>query len=284
MDYCHVCRRHLNGALACPGCGTPVDELGADSEEADARPESGADADAYYGEDTDGRSSRAVRRRGGAGGPDGPPVRGAQTGTSRRDRKAAAHRRRRRRTLFVAVGFVLAAAGLSLAELGVDAPGLGPSPAAAGGESADGSASSAASARPKNSPSSSAAAATRKPGSSASPSGSASASPSASPTSTSGGTAGAGRPPGPVRSGPPRPRRPALRPRGPRHPPPRRPRPRPPRRTPRPRTRATASCGGARSACRRVTGPATTATRRSQHPPRSGPSVGHLGRFRPPGP
>ncbi|WP_443728928.1 SCO2400 family protein, partial [Streptomyces anatolicus] len=22
MDYCHPCRRHLNGALACPGCGT----------------------------------------------------------------------------------------------------------------------------------------------------------------------------------------------------------------------------------------------------------------------
>ncbi len=37
------------------------------------------------------------------------------------------------------MGFVLAVGGLSLAELGVDAPGLGPSPAAA--ESPDGSAS-----------------------------------------------------------------------------------------------------------------------------------------------
>ncbi|MFB7453946.1 hypothetical protein [Streptomyces sp. NPDC056194] len=27
MDYCHACRRHLNGALACAGCGTPVEEL-----------------------------------------------------------------------------------------------------------------------------------------------------------------------------------------------------------------------------------------------------------------
>ncbi|WP_420865634.1 SCO2400 family protein, partial [Streptomyces prasinopilosus] len=25
MDYCHPCRRHLNGALACPGCGTPAE-------------------------------------------------------------------------------------------------------------------------------------------------------------------------------------------------------------------------------------------------------------------
>ncbi|MEU5398934.1 hypothetical protein ABZ348_06485 [Streptomyces sp. NPDC005963] len=27
MDYCHPCRRHLNGALACAGCGTPAPEL-----------------------------------------------------------------------------------------------------------------------------------------------------------------------------------------------------------------------------------------------------------------
>ncbi|MGW7499223.1 SCO2400 family protein, partial [Streptomyces luteogriseus] len=76
-------------------------------------------------------------RRGRGRGPaaDGPG------GASRRDRKAAAHRRRRRRTLFVAAGFVLAAGGLSLAELGMDAPDSTPKPAAAGGESADGDAS-----------------------------------------------------------------------------------------------------------------------------------------------
>lgn len=28
MDYCHPCRRHLNGALACAGCGTPAEALG----------------------------------------------------------------------------------------------------------------------------------------------------------------------------------------------------------------------------------------------------------------
>ncbi|MFB6841446.1 hypothetical protein [Streptomyces sp. NPDC056361] len=27
MDYCYACRRHLNGALACAGCGTPVEKL-----------------------------------------------------------------------------------------------------------------------------------------------------------------------------------------------------------------------------------------------------------------
>ncbi|WP_441349432.1 SCO2400 family protein, partial [Streptomyces sp. 8L] len=27
MDYCDRCRRHLNGALACAGCGTPAEDL-----------------------------------------------------------------------------------------------------------------------------------------------------------------------------------------------------------------------------------------------------------------
>nr|BCD33678.1 hypothetical protein [Streptomyces violaceusniger] len=27
MDYCPPCRRHLNGALSCPGCGKPVEKL-----------------------------------------------------------------------------------------------------------------------------------------------------------------------------------------------------------------------------------------------------------------
>ncbi|WP_420919004.1 SCO2400 family protein, partial [Streptomyces lonarensis] len=28
MDYCAACRRHLNGALACPGCGRPAVDAG----------------------------------------------------------------------------------------------------------------------------------------------------------------------------------------------------------------------------------------------------------------
>ncbi|MET8858949.1 hypothetical protein [Streptomyces sp. NPDC004579] len=211
MDYCHVCRRHLNGAFACPGCGTPVDELGADAEETGARPPTGADADAHRGEDGDveWRSRRAARRRdapvvdteaGSEGDRRGPK---APAGASRRDRKAAAHRRRRRRTLYIAVGFVMAAGGLSLAELGVDAPGLGPSPAAA--ESPDGSASPAASLLKKDSPSKSPSAG-RTSTSSPSASGSTSASPSASATSEksagSDGSSAAGTLPGRSTSAP----------------------------------------------------------------------------------
>ncbi|WP_456340847.1 SCO2400 family protein [Streptomyces shenzhenensis] len=36
MDYCHPCRRHLNGALACPGCGTAAETLRASAREAAA--------------------------------------------------------------------------------------------------------------------------------------------------------------------------------------------------------------------------------------------------------
>ncbi|WP_456318733.1 SCO2400 family protein, partial [Actinacidiphila soli] len=41
MDYCSACRRHINGALSCPGCGTPAEELGARAAAAAGAPASG---------------------------------------------------------------------------------------------------------------------------------------------------------------------------------------------------------------------------------------------------
>ncbi|MEU6320116.1 hypothetical protein [Streptomyces sp. NPDC047009] len=154
MDYCHPCRRHLNGALACPGCGTPVEELHAyaAAEEEGKHP----DGDGYEGYDgTDGseepevpyedeparpgRSQGRRRSKGRVASGDGD---GAPEGRAgRRDRKAAAHRRRRRRVLFVGAGLLLAAGALSLAELGIEAPGTTPKTAAAGDATADGGAS-----------------------------------------------------------------------------------------------------------------------------------------------
>ncbi|WP_333752361.1 SCO2400 family protein, partial [Streptomyces sp. IBSBF 2394] len=168
MDYCHPCRRHLNGALACPGCGSPAHELRASddaltaSEVFDRRygvePAAAGDSprqapgrkldDAPAGtpdEDADEATHEPLDED--AGGPTHDPLGedpddatppGARS--SRRDRKAAAHRRRRRRTLLVAAGFVLATGGLSLAELGMDAPHSPDKPAAAGGETTDGEA------------------------------------------------------------------------------------------------------------------------------------------------
>ncbi|MGX1561666.1 SCO2400 family protein [Streptomyces sp. NPDC055506] len=145
MDYCDPCRRHLNGALACPGCGTSADALRWREREYGDQDDSGEsvgaggsggerdDRDGY--DDSEGDDEpvgRAARRRG-----RGPVADGPGGGASRRDRKAAAHRRRRRRTLFIAAGFVLAAGGLSLAELGMDAPKSTSKPAEAEGESAE---------------------------------------------------------------------------------------------------------------------------------------------------
>ncbi|MEU6098057.1 hypothetical protein [Streptomyces sp. NPDC047079] len=155
MDYCHPCRRHLNGALACPGCGTPIEGLRAYADEGDARPLGDAfdGGDERYDdangsgeagaspEDRAARPGRAQNRRRAQGrGVSGDPDGGRGTRSGRRDRKAAAHRRRRRRVLFVGAGLLLAAGGLSLAELGIEAPGSTPKTATAGEESADGEA------------------------------------------------------------------------------------------------------------------------------------------------
>ncbi|MER6981514.1 hypothetical protein ABT317_32235, partial [Streptomyces carpinensis] len=152
MNYCDPCRRHLNGALTCPGCGTPAEALQAYA----PQPEPPEDEGEFEGGGSDsGQGSGDDEPEEAPGRADRPRTRGRGRGrgrrtadegrpgpvTSRRDRKAAVHRRRRRRALLIGVGFVLAAGGLSIAELGVDAPGLpgfsSPGPAAADGETAD---------------------------------------------------------------------------------------------------------------------------------------------------
>ncbi|MFJ8542039.1 hypothetical protein ACIRFH_08495 [Streptomyces sp. NPDC093586] len=137
MDYCHPCRRHLNGALACPGCGTPAHELRASGDSLaggeGVEPRFGARAAAAGGSLPEDPGERLDEDPDDGAGDATPGAR-----SSRRDRKAATHRRRRRRTLLVAAGFVLAAGGLSLAELGTDAPHSPATPTSAGDETADG--------------------------------------------------------------------------------------------------------------------------------------------------
>ncbi|MFD4527396.1 hypothetical protein ACFWP7_26380 [Streptomyces sp. NPDC058470] len=129
MDYCLPCHRHLNGALACPGCGTPAEKVREHADAVESRPKAEDGVD--NGHDDDDTGPRG-RRRGSAAG-----------GGSRRDRKAAAHRRRRRGALIVGAGLLLAAGGLSLAELGVEAPGSSPK-AATADESPEGGANTPA--------------------------------------------------------------------------------------------------------------------------------------------
>ena len=114
MDYCHHCQRHLNGALACAGCGTPAEELRLHDpvpHEAEvvlvarenSRPETA---------DGPRRAARSSRRR----------------ELSRRERREmrdrrGSHRRRGRTVLITVLGLGLAAGALSLAELALESSG-----------------------------------------------------------------------------------------------------------------------------------------------------------------
>ncbi|MFI1395311.1 hypothetical protein [Streptomyces sp. NPDC020681] len=103
MDYCHQCRRHLNGALACAGCGTPVEELRHQS------PSAPASEHVYeLDEVSEPAGHRRSRRQ--------APQRRKPAG--RRGKK-----RRGRKVLIGTFGLVLAAGALSLAELAMENPG-----------------------------------------------------------------------------------------------------------------------------------------------------------------
>ncbi|MEU2676744.1 hypothetical protein ABZ638_07610 [Streptomyces sp. NPDC007107] len=102
MDYCHPCQRHLNGALACAGCGTPADAL---VPYAVTGPSGLAEPAA---ETLEASGAAGHRRRG--------------RGDSRR-RGRRTHRRRGRALLLTATGVVLALGALSLAELAMEPGG-----------------------------------------------------------------------------------------------------------------------------------------------------------------
>ncbi|MEU8823467.1 hypothetical protein [Streptomyces sp. NPDC048636] len=114
MDYCPPCRRHLNGALSCPGCGKPVEEL--------ELPRAGSGAAARAGaagadDASDAPMTRAERRRAqktpSAASRRKPKSRGVVRGG--RARRARPGRGRRRIVVAAVLGPVLAA--LFVAEL-----------------------------------------------------------------------------------------------------------------------------------------------------------------------
>src|SRR5688572_21851333 len=101
MNYCHACRRHLNGALACAGCGTPAEYL---------------IPDAYVAVPAAGPPA--------AGPPpvEPPPapadvfadslvVLSAPDGRRAGARRRATHRRRRRTVLSIGLGLLIAVGG-----------------------------------------------------------------------------------------------------------------------------------------------------------------------------
>ncbi|MEU0374934.1 hypothetical protein ABZ070_32995 [Streptomyces sp. NPDC006283] len=107
MDYCHPCGRHLNGALACAGCGTPVEELRHHSPSA-------PEPDHVYELDVEPEPVRS------------PGPRRSRRQAAPQRRKPAGRRARKRRgrkVLLGTLGLVLAAGALSLAELAIEDSG-----------------------------------------------------------------------------------------------------------------------------------------------------------------
>ncbi|MER8003546.1 hypothetical protein [Streptomyces sp. NPDC095613] len=120
MDYCHPCRRYLNGAVLCPGCGVPV----RGPEPSDPEPAAGTHAERAPERGTDGDDGP------GAGAYDVTPDRERTAGrrasrrpTPRRGGPRRARSKRGRRAMTATVGVVLAVGALSLAELAVESPG-----------------------------------------------------------------------------------------------------------------------------------------------------------------
>ncbi|TXS42389.1 SCO2400 family protein [Streptomyces sp. OR43] len=125
MDYCQPCQRHLNGALACAGCGTPAEALGPYAvppplgHEPEARDEQAASP---LSAGHRRRERDAARTRGGAHGGRGPGRR--RTAPDERPRRGRRGRSRKGRAVLLALfGVVLAAGALSLAELATEPDG-----------------------------------------------------------------------------------------------------------------------------------------------------------------
>ncbi|WP_327306884.1 hypothetical protein OG730_28320 [Streptomyces sp. NBC_01298] len=113
MDYCIACRRYLNGALACAGCGTPAEHLRSAAPAVPAAPAPAFGSDPAALADVYADSLVVLSGERGQG-------RGRGQGRAA-DRRRAGHRRRRRTALTVGLGLMLAAgATLGLARLAVD--------------------------------------------------------------------------------------------------------------------------------------------------------------------
>lgn len=110
MDYCHACRRHLNGALACAGCGTPAEYLPPAAPVAAGAP--GVPGASGF---PSGFPSSAPPVAGASGGEAEDPCADSLVVLSGRgragSRRRSADRRRRRTAVLIGAGLALAVGG-----------------------------------------------------------------------------------------------------------------------------------------------------------------------------
>lgn len=96
MSYCPTCRRHLNGAFSCAGCGRPAEILPAAA-----------------------HAPGPEQPPGIADGPSAPPAGTARRGTARRAQRRG---RARRRLLLLGAAAVIVCAGIGVLALGSETP------------------------------------------------------------------------------------------------------------------------------------------------------------------
>ncbi|GAA3500446.1 hypothetical protein GCM10019016_075520 [Streptomyces prasinosporus] len=121
MDYCSTCRRHLNGALVCPGCGAYAPDIAPSviggravpGTTTSAVPAAATAVAAPSGRPGDGAAAGPARTRE-APPDDVPPAVSAPTGRAARRRQLARWRKTQRRAL-VATAVALVGGGLTLA-------------------------------------------------------------------------------------------------------------------------------------------------------------------------
>ncbi|MER5795676.1 hypothetical protein [Streptomyces sp. NPDC001980] len=114
MDYCSSCRRHLNGALACPGCGAYAPDIAPRAVPAPATSGAAAwqaPADTAWS-DPDAYAEEAAEDP--YAGPDAPPS--APQGRAARRRQRARWKKNQRRAV-VATAVALVGGGLTVASL-----------------------------------------------------------------------------------------------------------------------------------------------------------------------
>ncbi|WP_406444733.1 hypothetical protein OHB00_47330 [Streptomyces sp. NBC_00631] len=116
MDYCSSCRRHLNGALACPGCGAYAPDIAPRPAATPVTTGAAAWRDsadtAWFDMDADAQTEEAAE--GPYDGPDAVPP--APQGRAARRRQRARWKKNQRRAV-VATAVALVGGGLTVASL-----------------------------------------------------------------------------------------------------------------------------------------------------------------------
>ncbi|MDQ0935302.1 SCO2400 family protein [Streptomyces turgidiscabies] len=125
MDYCSTCRRHLNGALTCPGCGAYAPDI-APLADGTPAPAAGTVAAArqvqsqvWNDADSDAEASSAAPAEHPYDGPDGPSP--APSGRAARRRQRERWKKTQRKAL-VATAVALVGGGLTVASLNRQTP------------------------------------------------------------------------------------------------------------------------------------------------------------------